>query len=149
MTLLLFLISMIIFINLIESQNKTFVKLFFFNFFIILSIINKVQIIFYIPFFLLILLNYKKFNFFLKKNIQILIRNKKNLFYFFSSSFVVIFAIFLRSEQIHSSIYLTSMYLIFLLSFYSIKEIKNNEKIFYKFNISLLLSFLIIYFISN
>jgi len=145
MTLLLFLISMITFINLIESQNKTFIKLCLFNFFIILSIINKVQIIFYIPFFLLILLNYKKFNFFLKKNVQILIRNKKNLFYFFSSSFVVIFAIFLRSEQIHSSIYLTSMYLIFLLSFYSIKEIKNNEKILYKFNISLFLSFLIIY----
>ena len=67
MTLLLFLISMITFINLIENQSKTFTKLFFFNFFIILSIINKVQIIFYIPFFLLILLNYKKFNFFLKK----------------------------------------------------------------------------------
>ena len=51
MTLLLFLISMITFINLIESQNKTFIKLCLFNFFIILSIINKVQIIFYIHIF--------------------------------------------------------------------------------------------------
>ena len=149
MTLLLFLISMITFINLIESQNKTFTKLFFFNFFIILSIINKVQIIFYIPFFLLILLNYKRFNFPFKNNVKILLRNKKNLFYLFSSSLVIIFAIFFRSEQIHSTIYLISMYLIFLLTFYSIKEIKYNEKIFYLFNISLLLSFLVIYFLIN
>ena len=147
MTLSLFLISMITFINLIESQSKTFLKLFFFNFFIILSIINKVQIIFYIPFFLLILLNYKKFNFPLKTNIRILVNNKKNLLYFFSSSIIIIIAILIRSEQIHSSVYLISIYLIFLLSFYCIKEIKNNEKIFYKFNFSLLLSFLIIYFL--
>ena len=99
MTLLLFLISMITFINLIESQNKTFTKLFFFNFFIILSIINKVQIIFYIPFFLLILLNYKKFNFHLKNNIQILIRNKKNLFYFFSSSLLLFLQFFLEVNK--------------------------------------------------
>ncbi len=149
MTLLLFLISMITFINLIDSQNKTFTKLFFFNFFIILSIINKVQIIFYIPFYLLILLNYNKFNFPLKKNIQVLLRSKKNLFYFFSSSLIIVCAIFLRSEQIHSTIYLTSIYFIFLLSFYCIKEIRYNEKILYLFNISLLLSFLIIYFLIN
>ncbi len=146
MTLLLFLISIYTLIDLIRNKEKIFLKLFFFNFFLILSIINKVQIIFYIPFFLLILLNYQKYSFFLLSNLSKLITNRKNLLYFLVSTLFVIFTIIIRSEQTHSTIYLTSMYLIFLLSFYSLKDIRYNEKIFYLFNISLLLAFIIIYF---
>ena len=130
MTLLLCLVSIYILIDLIQNKEKNFLKLFFFNFFIILSIINKVQIIFYIPFFLLILLNFQKFSFFLKINIINLISNNKNLLFFSISTLFIIFAIFLRSEQFQSSIYLTSMYLIFLLSFFSCKETIYNQKIF-------------------
>ncbi len=146
MTLLLFLIATYILIDLIKSKEKIFLRLFFFNFFLILSIINKVQIIFYIPFFLLILLNFQKYNFFLLTNLMKLISNRKNLSYFLVSALLIIFAILIRSEQIHSTIYLTSMYLILLLSFYSLKDVGYNEKIFYLFNISLLLAFIIIYY---
>ncbi len=147
MTLLFMIVALLILISLIEKKDKIYSKLFFFNFFIILSIINKVQIIFYLPFYLLILLHYNSFNFNLLNNFKFLINNKKESFLFFLSTFVIIFFIVLRSEQIHSIIYLTTIYLIFLLSFLCIINFNNYENLTYLFNLILLVAFFIIYLI--
>ncbi len=147
MTLLLMIVALLILISLIEKNDKIYLKLFFFNFFIILSIINKVQIIFYIPFYLLILLHYNSFNFNLINNYNFLINNKKESFLFFLSTLMIIFFIVLRSEQIHSIIYLTTIYLIFLLSFLCIINFNNYKNLTYLFNPILLVAFFLIYLV--
>ena len=150
MTLLLFVVALLILISLIEKKERVFFKLFFFNFFIILSIINKVQIIFYLPFYLLILLHYKGFNLNLSKNIKFLTGNKKELFSLLFSTSIIISLIFFRSEQIHSIVYLTIMYLTFLISFFCIVNFNYYKNLTYLFNLILLMAFLIIYiFVVN
>ena len=145
LTLLLLIISMFILMSLIDSNKYQNLKIFFFNFFIILSIINKVQIIFYMPLMLLIILHYKKFNFCLIKNIKFLIKNKRDLLYFLISTFLIISLISIRSEQLHSTAYLVIIYLFFLISFFSLIEINYYKNISIFFNLTLLLSFLVIY----
>jgi hypothetical protein len=145
MTLLLMIIALLILISFIEKKEKIYLKLFFFNFFIILSIINKVQIIFYIPFYLLILLHYKKPNFYLTNNLKFLTNNKKKLIWLLSSTLIMIFFIILRSEQIHSIVYFTIMYLIFLISFFCIVNFNDYKNLTLFFNFILLFAFLIIY----
>jgi len=145
LTILMMIIAFFSLLTLLDNDKYKIFKIFLFNFFIILSIINKVQIIFYLPFFILIILHYKNLNFNLIKNIKFISKNKKDLFYFISSTFFVIFLISLRSEQLHSSAYLIVMYLLFLISFFCIIDMNNYNNFSYLFNLSLIFAFFTIY----
>ena len=138
-TLISFIVAIITLINFIQNQEKKF--LFFFTFFLILSIITKVQIMFYSLLFFSLLLFFKK-----KLNYNDLKYLRFNLVKFFSLLAIILISIILRSEQIHSTIflilYLTTINVIFYIFIFN----KFDKKIIaiYHLNLFLFLSFIII-----
>jgi hypothetical protein len=138
-TLISFIIAVIALINFIQNQEKK--NLFFFTFFFILSIMTKVQIMFYAPLFFSLI-------FFLKKKIYY---NDYKHFKFDYIKFIfllviMLIAVILRSEQLHSIIFLILYLTLINIIFYIFIFNKFTKKIIatYHLNLFFFLSFIII-----
>lgn len=149
MTLLLFLISLKFLIIFLKNNFYNIFYLFLFNFFLILSIINKVQIIFYAPFYILIILLIKKNEFnYIKINNLI---NYKNTYFkrFLFTTLLIFFFIFFRSEQPHSIFYLIIIYFSYITCLIIILNHNNLLKILTLNNLCLISAFILIYIFTT
>lgn len=148
LTLSLFLLAFYFLIKLYELNKNIFLYLFLFNSFLILSVINKVQIIFYIPFYLLLIVFLKEYSFNKKNILSILKSSNEKILKTFVSFFIIIILIFFRSEQAHSVVFLTSIFMLYTISLLIIFSNKDLLKIIYINNLTLISSFILIYFIT-
>jgi hypothetical protein len=148
MTLLLFLFSFYHLILFIKKDKKKLFHLFLFNLFLILSAINKVQILFYAPIYILLILLYKKDKISFQK-IVLKFKNYNNDFLkFIITVFLIFILIFFRSEIPHSILFLNIFFLFYLFVLIIIFCNDNFFEIIYKNNFLLIMAFLIIYFIT-
>ena len=149
MTLMLFLLSFYHLILFIKKDKKKLIHLFLFNSFLILSAINKVQILFYAPIYILLILLYKEDKISFQK-VFLKFKNFNNDYLkFIITIFLIFILIFFRSEIPHSILFLNLIFFTYLFVFIIIFSNDNFFEIIYKNNLLLLIAFLIIYLITT